>query len=1125
MKSLLIAFAGGNAFVSHTATPPSLSLAFLRRERLLMGTKQHCCPGVLKRAKWLRSSTTLRGGWSSIVLQSGEGDTLGDGGNASLSSTPPINSQKIATTGEGEEERLLALDNIQPHSLTAKEVLDFFSVTKEYGLREAEAIKRLSLYGPNTLTEPQRQSLLSMFLEQFEDGLVRILLVVAVLSGFLSFFEGEGKAFIEPASILVILILNAAVGVWQSHTARGSLDALKKLQPEMTTVLRDGKWLSNFLTKNLVPGDVLYLKVGDRVPADGRLLALKTTRFSTDEASLTGESIDCTKEADPVLADNLAIASKTNMVFGGTMVTGGGGWVVVSATGMRTEVGKIQAGVQEAKKEGGKTPLEQKLDEFGRKLTYVIGGICVVVWLANIPHFNDPIFGSHAAGAVYFAKVAVALGVAAIPEGLPAVITLCLSLGTRRMASKNVIVRKLPSVETLGCTTVICTDKTGTLTTGQMAAVSLLTVEEDGAVKELEITGGTYEPVGDVVGLPEGAMKLLGWQYLAHVCAMCNDAHISFQDGKYIRSGEPTEAALCVLVEKLGVPGLEKSSDPVVLASQCARFWGAEYARIATLEFSRDRKSMSVLVRSLKDNNERNNKLFVKGAPELLLDRCSSLMLPSGKIVHMTGDYYRKLSTKMKSMAERPLRCILLALKDGREMGDIGSLREGEGAEKHPKLRELSNFANLESDLTFVGAIGIMDPARPEVPQAMVKCQEAGVRVVCITGDSKETAIAIAREVNIFSKFDDVTNRAWVARDFFSLDKCLQKDILATGNILFCRTQPLDKQRIVKMLQELGEVTAMTGDGVNDAPALQQAAIGIAMGISGTEVSKDASDMIITDDNFATIIKAVEEGRAIFSNIQAFICFLISCNIGEILTILTATILGLPEPLTPLHLLWVNLVTDGPPATALGFNPPEVDSMSKPPRPKDGPILTTRMLIRYVVTGAYVGLAAVGIMVHWFLKRGVTWKELSGWSECSHWDPTGLEDSSLKGCSIFAEGMAKPQSLSLTVLVVIEMLKALSAVSVDNSMLRVPPWRNGWLIAGVALPSILHLAMLYTPSACSMLGLAPLTIEDWFTVLRFSLPILLVEEMLKVIGRRGSIKKQTTQKPNITLRGGGGGNE
>ncbi len=1074
-----------------------------------MGRKQQHYSGVLKHIKWLRNGTTLRGGWRTTVLQSGEGDTLGGGGNVSLSTTPSMNTQKTTTIGDGEEERLSVVDTIQPHSLTAKEVLDFFSVTKEYGLREAEAIKRLSLYGPNTLTEPQRQSLLSMILEQFEDRLVQILLVVAVLSGFLSFFEGEVRAFIEPVSILVILILNAAVGVWQSHTAQDSLDALKKLQPEMTTVLRDGKWLSSFSTKNLVPGDVLYLKVGDRVPADARLLALKTTRFSTDEASLTGESIDCTKEVDPVLGDNLVIASKSNMVFSGTMVTGGSGWVVVSATGMRTEVGKIQAGVQEAKKEGGKTPLKQKVDEFGRKLTYVIGGICVAAWLASMPHFNDPIFGSYAAGAVYFAKVAIALAVAAIPEGLPAVITLCLSLGTRRMASKNVIVRKLPSIETLGCTTVICTDKTGTLTTGQMTAVSLVTVEKDGAVKELEITGGTYEPVGDVVGLPEGAMKLPGWQYLAQVCAMCNDAHIAFQDGKYIRSGEPTEAALSVLVEKLGVPGLEKSSDPVVLASQCTNFWKAEYARIATLEFSCDRKSMSVLARPLNDRNK-SNKLFVKGAPELLLDRCSSLMIPSGKVVPMTGDYYRKLTTKMKGIAERPLRCLLLALKDGREMGDLGSLREGGGAGRHPKLREPSNFANLESDLTFVGAIGIMDPARPEVPQAMVKCQEAGIRVVCITGDSKETAIAIARQVNIFGEFEDVAKRAWVAREFFSLDKHIQKDLLATGNMLFCRTEPLDKQRLVKMLQELGEVPAMTGDGVNDAPALQQAAIGIAMGISGTEMSKDASDMVIMDDNFATIISAVEEGRAIFNNMQAFICFLISCNIGEILTILTATILGLPEPLTPLHLLWVNLVTDGPPATALGFNPPEVDSMSKPPRRKDEPILSTWLLIRYVITGTYVGFAAVGIMVHWFLDHGVTWKELLGWSECSHWEgfaPTGLEGSSLKGCSIFAEGMAKPQSLSLTVLIVIEMLKALSAVSVDNSMLYAPPWRNGWLIAGVALPSFLHLAMLYTPSACSILGLEPLTVEDWFTVLRFSIPILLVEEVLKAIGRMDSIKK------------------
>ncbi len=1110
--SLLVALAGGDAFLFHTTTTtPSISLTSLSREWLLRGKQQQRrYSGAPKHTRWLRNGTSLRGGGKRTTLLLGEGDMSGGGGIDGMSSSissMSMNAQKTTTAVDREEEeRLTAVDNIQPHSLTAKEVLDFFGVEIEYGLREEEVIKRLSLYGPNTLIESQRQSLVSMIFGQFEDRLVQMLFVVAALSGALSFFEGETRAFIEPVSILVILILNAAVGVWQSQTAQDSLDALKKLQPEMTTVLRDGQWISNFSTKNLVPGDVVYLRVGDRVPADARLVALKTTTFSTDEASLTGESIDCSKEVDPVLVDNSSsvITSKSNMVFSGTMVTGGAGWVVVSATGMRTEVGKIQAGVQEAKKDEGKTPLEKRVDEFGRKLTYGIGGICVAVWLVSMPHFNDPVFGSFAGGAVYFAKVAIALAVAAIPEGLPAVITLCLSLGTRRMASKNVIVRKLPSVETLGCTTVICTDKTGTLTTGQMTAVSLVIVDDDGAVKELEITGGTYEPIGNVVGLPEGAMKLPGWRYLAQVSAMCNDAHIAFQDGKYIRSGEPTEAALNILVEKLGVPGLKKSSDPVILASQCVNFWKAEYARVATLEFSRDRKSMSVLARPLNDQNEKN-KLFVKGAPELLLDRCSSLMLPSGKVVPMTGDRYSKLVTKMKNMGERPLRCLLLALKDGREMGGLGSLMEGGGTERHPKLRDSSNFVNLESDLTCLGVIGIMDPARPEVPQAMLKCQEAGVRVVCITGDSKDTAVAIARQVNIFGESEDITHRAWMARDFFSLDERKQKDLLATGNMLFCRTEPLDKQRLVKMLQELGEVPAMTGDGVNDAPALQQAAIGIAMGVSGTEVSKDASDMVITDDNFATIVSAVEEGRAIYNNMQAFICFLISCNIGEILTIFMATILGLPEPLTPLHLLWVNLVTDGPPATALGFNPPDVDSMSKPPRPKDEPIMSTWLLIRYVITGAYVGFAAVGIMVHWFLDHGVTWKELLDWGDCSHWKdfaPTELEGSSLKGCSIFTDGLTKPQSLSLTALVVMEMLKALSAVSVDNSMLYAPPWRNGWLIAGVTLPSLLHLAMLYTPSACSMLGLEPLTVEDWFTVLRFSIPILLVEEMLKAIGRR-----------------------
>ncbi|CAM9295786.1 unnamed protein product, partial [Phaeothamnion confervicola] len=563
-----------------------------------------------------------------------------------------------------------------------------------------------------------------------------------------------------------------------------------------------------------------------------------------------------------------------------------------------------------------------------------------------------------------------------------------------------------------------------------------------------------------------------------------------------------------------------------VAASEGADHWAAQYKRLATLEFNRDRKSMGVLCAPLEATAAGSgsdsgggsggemaaavgrNRLFVKGAPEMLLKRCSHVMLPSGRTVPLTPAMRAAVAEKLAEMAVRPLRCLALAVKDGTSLGDLAAMTEDEDPAAHPLLKDPANFAYVESDLTLVGLTGIKDPARPEVADAMLQCQQAGVRVMVITGDSRETAVAIARDVNIFGRDEDVEDRAWIGAQFFRLPEARQRDLLSSGNLLFCRTEPQDKQRLVKALQELGEVPAMTGDGVNDAPALQQAAIGIAMGIAGTEVSKDAADMILADDNFATIVSAVEEGRAIYNNMQAFICFLISCNIGEIATIFFATLLGLPEPLTPLHLLWVNLVTDGPPATALGFNPPDPDAMTKPPRPRDEPIMSSWLLTRYVLTGLYVGFATIGVFVHWYLDHGVTWGQLLDWSNCVSFEgfnlrvEPGMEYLVDHPCSIFTLAKSKAQTLSLSVLVTMEMLKALSAVSVDNSLLRVPPWKNPWLLLGVAVPSLLHLAVLYLPGAGHVFGLQPLTWEDWTYVLRFAAPILLVEELLKAVGRR-----------------------
>lgn len=1049
------------------------------------------------------------------------------------------------------------------------------------GLTTEEAQNRAKQYGKNKLDPPKGKSLLSLICEQFEDRLVQILLGVAVLSGIFSYLEvrqsvGDDalwKSFVEPFVILAILILNAAVGVWQTSSAQGSLDALQKMQPAVATVLRDGSWQAGVDASELVPGDILEIRVGDKIPADVRLVQLLTSSMQIDEGSLTGESVTVPKIPgdEGTVYPNMPVQDQRGMLYSGTMVTSGTGRALVVQTGMDTQMGKIQKGVTQAKEDQPKTPLAIKLDEFGNTLTKIIGVICLAVWVISIPKMDDASFSNFWDGAVYYAKVSVALGVAAIPEGLPAVITLCLSLGTRRMAQRNVIVRKLPSVETLGCTSVICTDKTGTLTTNEMTAVSLVLVErkDRGRVTEVEhtIEGVSYAPAGkiasisrdeEILSTPKGAVA-----DCAAVAALCNDASIVGVDsdfdvyeedivdehggvvgkqqiakkkkklfGKksldvakaFERVGEPTEAALCVLAEKLGGcahflegqhvdsrTGLHLNVPPSVLASANVNEWRSKHPRKATLEFNRDRKSMSVLC----DFNG-NNKLLVKGAPNLLIERCTKVKLRDGSTVPLSGELRRNINDRISALAKRPLRCLALAVKDGGLEKSLKSFepRDETSALKHPLLGKPKKYKDIESGLTLVGIVGIKDPARPEVAESINECTKAGIRVMMITGDAKDTAVAIARDVNIFpSRRIDEHLKAYEGREFFLKPEAEQLELLKKDNIVFCRAEPADKQKLVKMLQSLGEIPAMTGDGVNDAAALQQSAIGIAMGITGTEVAKEAADMVLADDNFSTIVAAVEEGRRIYANMQAFICFLISCNIGEICAILIATIGGFPEPLTAMHLLWVNLVTDGPPATALGFNPPSPDLMDQNPRPSNEPIMTRWLLTRYCLTGLYVGIATVGVFAGHYMSVGVSLPELANWSKCGDtWTPTG----GAQMCEVLFNddnGRLLPQTLSLTTLVVMEMLKALSAVSVDSSLLTVGPFANPWLILGVAFPFALHLGVVYSaelgfPALAESFGLVALTKDDWWTVLYWAAPILILDEVLKLIGRILIVKRK-----------------
>jgi Ca2+-transporting ATPase len=616
-----------------------------------------------------------------------------------------------------------------------------------------EAIKRFSKFGPNKLTETKGKSIMDLILEQLDDRLVQILLAVAALSGFFScmevmednnfsslsallFDKNLWKHFVEPIVIVAILIVNATVGVWQSRSAQGSMEALKKLQPSLAAVLRDGKWVDGMDASTLVPGDIFSFRVGDKIPADARVLTLQTSSLRVDESTLTGESLTVEKlPGDEGLCTPKApIQDMKSVLFAGTLVTAGCGTAVVVRTGMDTEMGKIQQGVSDAKLEEQKTPLAQKLDEFGETLTKIIGIICLAIWVLSIPKWNDPSFSHALEGAIYYAKVAVALGVAAIPEGLPAVITLCLSLGTRRMAQRNVIVRKLPSVETLGSVSVICTDKTGTLTQNVMTVVSLLLFEKvmpsrgsehdfSDMIVEHSVIGTGYSPDGCVVGInpneislyPEGSVA-----DCAAVAALCNDAKIICHDApteaQYERVGEPTEAALCVLVEKLH--GIAYFNDnikppPSIRSSFHVESWRNAFIRSATLEFNRDRKSMSVLchLRTI-DGKRRGNRLLVKGAPNMLLTRCTHIKLRDGSVVRITAALRETIKQTISNLSTRPLRCIALAVKDSANLQpSLKAFYPEESPDSslatrnHPLLGNSTHYADIENSLTLVGTL------------------------------------------------------------------------------------------------------------------------------------------------------------------------------------------------------------------------------------------------------------------------------------------------------------------------------------------------------------------------------------------------------------------------------------
>uniref|UniRef100_A0A671T1X7 P-type Ca(2+) transporter n=1 Tax=Sinocyclocheilus anshuiensis TaxID=1608454 RepID=A0A671T1X7_9TELE len=873
-------------------------------------------------------------------------------------------------------------------------------------------------------------SIWELVIEQFEDLLVRILLLAACISFVLAWFE-EGEetvtAFVEPFVILLILIANAVVGVWQERNAESAIEALKEYEPEMGKVYRaDRKSVQMIKAREIVPGDIVEVSVGDKVPADIRITAIRSTTLRVDQSILTGESVSVIKHTESVPDPRAVNQDKKNMLFSGTNIAAGKAIGVVVATSVSTEIGKIRD--QMAATEQEKTPLQQKLDEFSEQLSKVISLICVAVWLINIGHFNDPVHGgSWIRGAVYYFKIAVALAVAAIPEGLPAVITTCLALGTRRMAKKNAIVRSLPSVETLGCTSVICSDKTGTLTTNQMCVTKMFIIEKvDGdsvTLDQYDISGSKYTPEGEVTrrGLPVKCGQYDGLVELATICALCNDSSLDYNESKgiYEKVGEATETALCCLVEKMNVFSTDvRGLSKVERANTCCTVIKQLMKKEFTLEFSRDRKSMSVYCSAAKASKAPvGNKMFVKGAPEGVIDRCAYVRVGTTR-VPLTGPVKDKIMAVIKEWGtgRDTLRCLALATCDN-------PLRKEE-----MNLEDSTKFAEYETDLTFVGCVGMLDPPRKEVVGSIELCRAAGIRVIMITGK----LCSILKLVPIFVE-------------------------TAPKHVTVCITL-LHKQYLQSYEAE-----------------------SLPLKAAGTAVAKSASEMVLADDNFSSIVAAVEEGRAIYNNMKQFIRYLISSNVGEVVCIFLTAALGLPEALIPVQLLWVNLVTDGLPATALGFNPPDLDIMGKAPRSPKEPLISGWLFFRYLAIGGYVGAATVAAAGWWFLYCEEGPMHYLANCTAENEDFAGIE------CEVL---LPAPPLLALNV-----------SLSENQSLVRMPPWSNLWLVGAMSLSMSLHFMIIYVDPLPMIFKLTHLNVTQWIVVLKLSFPVILIDELLKFVAR------------------------
>lgn len=879
------------------------------------------------------------------------------------------------------------------HSLEVPEVLQRLDTDQRTGLSAGEAIKRLDTYGPNALLEMGKVAWYVVFGRQFVDTLIFILMIAAVIAGVL----GE---WIDAIVILVILLFNGVLGFIQEWKAETAIQALKRMLEPKCHVVRDGIE-QKIDAKNLVPGDVVVLKIGDRVPADLRLL--EATNLLMDESSLTGESASTDKGVES-LAPDTELADKTSIAWMGTAVVNGHGLGVVVATGMKTEFGRIAELTQSVGQET--TPLQRQLAVLGKQLGVISVAISALVaisgWLLGKPIFEMFLTG-------------IALAVAVVPEGLPAVVTITLALGVRAMVKRQALLRRLQASETLGKVTVICTDKTGTLTQNQMTVQHVWLPSG-----EFTVTGIGYDPEGHF----ERNGKKIDYQKYPDLLVLlktglnCNNASLTKNQQGWNEIGEPTEAALVVAAYKAWLPPEKQVRDSVEFS------------------FNSERKRMTMI--------ETMDSAFiahVKGAPEVILERCTRV-LDNGVSRELTAGDLQAATDATYRLAEKGLRTLALAR---RELPLGFPLDENQ----------------IERELTLLGIVGIMDPPHLEVPSAVRSADTAGIRVIMITGDNPKTAMSIAKNIGMKAE-RAITGPELNRMDDDGLRQALEKEVL------FARTTPEHKMRIVKVLQQTGEVVGMTGDGVNDAPALKQADIGISMGVRGTDVAKGASDMILTDDNFASIINAVEEGRREYDNIQKFVRYLMSSNMGEVIAIFINVLLGGPLILLPVQILWMNLITDGVTALALGMEPPEKGIMNRPPRRVKEPILNRQSLFVILIYGSYIGLVTLWLFNHYLAGGG-------------------------------DDAVSKARTVAFTGIILIQMISIFNFRSLYAPIAKIGFLSNPWVLIAWTGNMLLQIGAVYTPFMQRALGTVALDFKDWGVIFLVASPIFLVTEFYKTL--------------------------